>query len=115
MEFSIKGNVTDIFNKIIFYGEVVVGDGKIKSINKIGEVKIDSVTNKVFRGVSLDSDSTYQSIIANGGAFQITTLPEGLIIAQFGDRLTHFEILTSRAMPMDEYVRLLGQIVLKKI
>ena len=41
MEFSIKGNVTDIFNKIIFYGEVVVGDGKIKSINKIGEVKID--------------------------------------------------------------------------
>ncbi len=41
MEFSIKGNVTDIFNKIIFYGEVVVGDGKIKSINKIGEEKID--------------------------------------------------------------------------
>ena len=41
MEFFIKGNITDIFNKTIFFGEIVVGDGKIKSIHKIGKEKID--------------------------------------------------------------------------
>ncbi|MGG9971317.1 adenine deaminase [Ferruginibacter sp. SUN002] len=32
--YSVKGNIVDIFNKEIFFGEVVVEDGKIKSIEK---------------------------------------------------------------------------------
>ena len=39
MQFSIKGNVVDIFNKTIFYGEVRVDNGKIKEIIKIAEAK----------------------------------------------------------------------------
>ncbi len=35
MQFSIKGNVVDIFNKDIFYGEVVVEDGRIKEVKHI--------------------------------------------------------------------------------
>ena len=35
MQFSIKGNVTDVFNKIIFFGEITVDAGKIKLITKI--------------------------------------------------------------------------------
>ena len=33
--FKIQGNIVDIFNKIIFYGEVTVEDGKIKSIASV--------------------------------------------------------------------------------
>ena len=33
--FKIQGNIVDIFNKIIFYGEVIVDDGKIKSIASV--------------------------------------------------------------------------------
>ena len=39
MQFSIKGNITDIFNKKNFYGEVTVENGKIKTISKIEEMK----------------------------------------------------------------------------
>lgn len=40
MQFSITGNVTDIFNKSVFYGEVKVEKGKIQSVKKIGEERI---------------------------------------------------------------------------
>ncbi len=40
MRFSLKGNIVDIFNKEIFYGEVLVYNGKIKEIIKIAEAKI---------------------------------------------------------------------------
>ena len=39
MQFSIKGNVVGITNKEIFYGEVQVVKGKIKSITRIGAEK----------------------------------------------------------------------------
>ena len=41
MQFSLKGNITDVFNKVIFYGELVVTDGKIQSINKIAPEKMN--------------------------------------------------------------------------
>jgi adenine deaminase len=41
MQFSIKGNVADVFNKIIFYGEVIVENGKIKEIIKIEAAKLN--------------------------------------------------------------------------
>ena len=34
MQFSLKGNIVDVFNKEIFYGEVVVYNGKIKEVIK---------------------------------------------------------------------------------
>ena len=40
MQFSVKGNITDVFNKLIFYGEVLVDDRKIIAVNKIGEEKV---------------------------------------------------------------------------
>ena len=33
--FKVQGNIVDIFNKTIFYGEVIVEEGKISSINKL--------------------------------------------------------------------------------
>ena len=40
--FHIKGNIVDIINQSICFGEVTVTDGKIKSINKIGAIHNDS-------------------------------------------------------------------------
>ncbi len=34
MQFSLKGNIVDVFNKEIFYGEVLVYNGKIKEVIK---------------------------------------------------------------------------------
>ena len=39
MQFSLKGNVVDVFNKIIFYGELIISEGKIKSVTKITSAK----------------------------------------------------------------------------
>ena len=39
MQFSIKGNVVDIFNQVIFFGEVQVEHGRIKKITKIEDKK----------------------------------------------------------------------------
>ena len=38
-KFSVKGNIVDIFNKEIFYGEVFVEDKRIANIVKIGVIK----------------------------------------------------------------------------
>src|SRR5438045_9670385 len=40
MQFSLKGNIVDVFNKAIFYGEVVYND-KIKEIIKTGDEKLN--------------------------------------------------------------------------
>lgn len=40
--FKIQGNIVDITNRNIFFGEVEVEDGKIKSIDKISEAKSDT-------------------------------------------------------------------------
>ena len=37
--FNLKGNIVDIINESIFYGEVTVTDGKIKSIDKISAIQ----------------------------------------------------------------------------
>lgn len=39
MNFSVKGNIADINNRKIFYGEIEVADGKIISIDEIGSQK----------------------------------------------------------------------------
>lgn len=39
MQFSIKGNVVDVFKKTIFYGEVLVDNGKITGIIKTASAK----------------------------------------------------------------------------
>jgi adenine deaminase len=39
MNFSIKSNIVDISNKDIFYGEVIVDDNKIQSVQKMSDVK----------------------------------------------------------------------------
>ncbi|OWK69537.1 adenine deaminase [Pedobacter sp. AJM] len=40
--FKVKGNIVDITNRNIFFGEVEVEDGKIKCINAISEAKEDT-------------------------------------------------------------------------
>ncbi|MDN3658795.1 adenine deaminase [Ferruginibacter paludis] len=42
MQFSIQGNVVNIFDRVIFYGEVTVEDGKISAISKISAAKEDA-------------------------------------------------------------------------
>lgn len=41
MQFSIEGNVVDVFNKTIFYGEVHVENGKITTVVKKSQSKAD--------------------------------------------------------------------------
>ena len=36
MNFSIKGNIVDIINKTISFGEIIVNNGTITSIKKLG-------------------------------------------------------------------------------
>lgn len=40
--FKVEGNIVDITKRYIFFGEVEMEDGKIKSINKISEAKSDT-------------------------------------------------------------------------
>jgi adenine deaminase len=39
MDFLLKGNVADVFNKVFFYGEVQVNEGKIKTVKRIAGEK----------------------------------------------------------------------------
>ena len=41
MQFSLKGNIVDVFNKVIFYGEVVVYNDKINGIIKTAGAKLN--------------------------------------------------------------------------
>ncbi len=41
MQFSVKGNVVDVFNKIFFYGEVFISNAKIIEVRKIAKAKVN--------------------------------------------------------------------------
>jgi hypothetical protein len=47
-----------------------------------------------------------------GGAYRLTRVPESLRIIQQGRDATHYEIVPSSPMPMDEYEKALNGIVL---
>lgn len=69
---------------------------------KSREVKIDPVTGLVQtqRGVSVFSKP--DNLDRFGGAFEVTNVPENLRIIQQGRNPTHYEIVPTSPMTMDE-------------
>ncbi|MNI87779.1 hypothetical protein D3C81_1951280 [compost metagenome] len=59
--------------------------------------------------VSLDVEPG--TLVRFGGAYRIDSLPEGLTIIQRGKRAEHYEIVPSYNMTVDQYQKLLNQIV----
>jgi hypothetical protein len=77
------------------------------------DVKVDPQTGLVqpTHGVSLSSDPA--DLRRFGGAYEVVSFPEGLVIRQRGRRITHFELMPAEAMTFERYRRLLEQVVLK--
>lgn len=80
-----------------------------------GDVKASPRTGLVqpTHGISLSSDPT--ELGRFGGAYEVVSIPEGLVIRQRGRRATHYELLPREAMTLERYRRLLGQVILKPI
>ena len=78
------------------------------------DVKIDRGTGLLLptHGVSLSSDPML--VERFGGAFQVESIVEGLVIRQRGKRLTHYELMPAQPMTMDRYQELLQRVVLKR-
>lgn len=78
---------------------------------KSGEIKIDPATGfvKTTHGVSLDVEPG--TLVRFGGAYRIESLPEGLTIIPRGKRAEHYEIVPTYNMTVEQYQKLLNQIV----
>ena len=76
MQFSLKGNIADVFNKVIFYGELVVTDGKIQSINKIAPEKMNE--NFILPGF-IDSHVHIESSMLVPGEFAKLAVVHGTV------------------------------------
>lgn len=77
------------------------------------DVRIDASTGLLqpTHGISLSSDPT--EVQRFGGAYEVVSVPEGLVIQQRGRRPTHYELMPAVAMRWDRYCELLNQVVLK--
>lgn len=77
---------------------------------KPGEVKINQETGLVrtIHGVSIYNNPSGLSRF--GGAYRIDNLPKGLNIIQRGKDLTHFEVVPTNEMTIDNFQYLLDQI-----
>ncbi|GED68496.1 hypothetical protein BRE01_21980 [Brevibacillus reuszeri] len=78
---------------------------------KPNEIKIDPKTGmvKTTHGVSLDVNP--DTVSKFGGACRIDSLPDGLRIIQRGSRAEHYEIVPAYNMPLDQFQKLLNQII----
>ena len=76
MQFSIKGNVTDVFNKIIFFGEITVDAGKIKLITKISTERFGE--NYILPGF-IDSHVHIESSMLVPGEFARLAVVHGTV------------------------------------
>jgi len=79
----------------------------------VRDVKIDQATGllKPTHGISLNADSA--ALHRFGGAYEVMSVPEGLLIQQRGKRPGHYELTPAEAMTWERYVELLRKVVLK--
>ncbi|MCK6641702.1 MAG: DUF4157 domain-containing protein [Bacteroidia bacterium] len=70
---------------------------------------------KTSHGLSLDVDPKASSVVNNGGAYEIISIPEGLKIIQRGMRAEHFEIVPEYEMSIENFQNLCDKIVSRKI
>ncbi|MGD9128466.1 MAG: hypothetical protein PVH19_13905 [Planctomycetia bacterium] len=82
---------------------------------RLNDIKIDKKTGllKPTHGVSLNTSAT--KVAQHGEAHKIVSLPDGLKIKQRGRDLSHFEIMPTREMSLDEYKKLLSQVIMEKM
>ena len=79
------------------------------------EVKIDKKTGmlKTSHGVSVDAEAA--RVARFGGAYRVTSLPDGLTIIQLGRRPEHYEIVPTSPITREHYQELLNRIELKLV
>ena len=85
-------------------------------IPRVGiDVLIDKTTGllRTDRGVSVFDEAA--RVERFGGAYQVASIPTGLIIQQRGRDLGHYEILPAEPMTFESYVALLQQVVLRLV
>ena len=76
------------------------------------EVKLDPVTGMVQPTHGISVFSRPEHLERFGGAFRVTCVPEELKIIQRGRDPSHFEIVASHPMTLQEYEAALSKIVL---
>jgi hypothetical protein len=83
---------------------------------KPGELSFDKVTGLVnpTKGVSVFTDPSKIDTARWGGIFQVDLIPQGLQIIQRGQDPSHYEITPATAMPLDNFLNLLKQVVLSQ-
>jgi hypothetical protein len=82
-------------------------------------VNVDVVVDKntgllrTSRGISLFDNP--DSVRKFGGAYRIESIPEGLVIRQRGQNLSHYELMPAEPMTLERYLDLLSRVVTKLI
>ena len=76
MQFSLKANIADVFSNLIFYGELIVNNGKIQSINKIASEKTNE--NYIWPGF-IDSHVHIESSMLVPGEFAKLAVVHGTV------------------------------------
>jgi hypothetical protein len=56
-----------------------------------------------------------QDVAKFGGAYRVTSVPDGLQIIQRGKNTNHYEIVPKKAMSMTDYQKLLSQVKLERV
>lgn len=77
------------------------------------DVKIVDGLVQPTRGVSLNAVA--QDVAKFGGAYRVTSVPDGLQIIQRGKNANHYEIVPKKAMTMDDYQKLLSRVKLERV
>jgi hypothetical protein len=65
------------------------------------------------RGVSVFDEAT--RVERFGGAYQVESIPTGLMVQQRGRDLGHYEIIPAEPMTFERYAALLQQVVLRPV
>jgi hypothetical protein len=76
------------------------------------DVSIDPATGLLRTGRGVSIQDSPNGLDQFGGAYEVTNVPESLVIIRVGRRPGHHEIAPARPMAMEEYEEALAEIVL---
>ncbi|MDP9194011.1 MAG: RHS repeat-associated core domain-containing protein, partial [Acidobacteriota bacterium] len=105
---GLGGAMVDGFpaTKAVFRG----GQSLVAAAN---EVKIVGGLVQPTHGVSVNAVAS--QVQKFGGAYRVTSIPDGLQVIQRGKNANHYEIVAKKAMTMEEYQKLLSQVKVEAV
>jgi RHS repeat-associated protein len=112
---DIAGAAAKTNNAIVSHAgkEVPVFRGGNSLMVKPNEIKIKDGLVQPTHGVSVNVNS--DDVAKFGGAYEVKNLPSGLKMLQRGKDVGHFEIVPTKAIPIEDYQKLLNQIELSPV